>query len=308
MIMSIAACLRSSSKDLQTFGRLTAMFRLILAMRASSISLMVYPFLSSSFFSCIVLHGLVSRTRLWVFQLVEHWGVEELEIPMPILNSRNQPHDRASSWKTPVTFWYFLMWGLPRIELEWTSSLCLFRTVLTGLKFVSWDLWTVANQPLGGSLWTDFLYLTLQVSSSIICSDLYSGRLKLRNGKTKIPVGTTGVRMSGPTTQRNSMHATSHKSHKCLTVSNQSTQALGVIKKSNLGRERWQRRRNCRACDFRQKQGQSTQSFWQALLRDWPHESGRWPCPTFRTHCIAAAEGLQLNYSRILRCRFCFGL
>lgn len=193
MIMSIAACLRSSSKDLQTFGRLTAMFRLILAMRASSISLVVYPFLSSSFFSCIVLHGLVSRTRLWVFQLVEHWGVEELEIPMPILNSRNQPHDRASSWKTPVTFWYFLMWGLPRIELEWTSSLCLFRTVLTGLKFVSWDLWTVANQPLGGSLWTDFLYLTLQVSSSmyppfgqscwllhcytllLVCSDFFFG-------------------------------------------------------------------------------------------------------------------------------------
>ena len=166
MIMSIAACLRSSSKDLQTFGRLTAMFRLILAMRASPISLAVYPFLSSSFFSCIVLHGLVSRTRLWVFQLVEHWGVEELEIP--ILNSRNQPHDRASSWKTPLTFSYFLMWGLPRIELEWTSSLCLFRTVLTGLKFVSWDLWTVANQPLRGSLWMDFLYLTLQVSSRFI--------------------------------------------------------------------------------------------------------------------------------------------
>ena len=124
MIMSIAACLRSSSKDLQTFGRLTSMFRLILAMRASPISLVVYPFLSSSFFSCIVLHGLVSRTRLWVFQLVEHWGVEELEIP--ILNSRNQPHDRASSRKTPVTFWCFLMWGLPRIELEWTRHFVCF--------------------------------------------------------------------------------------------------------------------------------------------------------------------------------------
>ena len=72
MIMSIAACLRSSSKDLQAFGRLKAMFRLILAVRASPISLLVCPF-----FSCIAF--CMDRFRGEARESVSWWNIEELK-------------------------------------------------------------------------------------------------------------------------------------------------------------------------------------------------------------------------------------